>query len=236
MKVLGLIPARIGSTGVKRKNIRNMAGEPLIAYTAKAARASRCDRVVLTTDSPEIAEIGRALGLDVPFLRPAEFATTEATAIGVIGHALDWLAREEGYRPDAVHYLQPTSPFRETTHIDAAIDLLAARPDAPSVISVAPPASHPYYMYREEAKGGLKPLFKLDKVPERRQDLPPMWSLNNAIHLSRTAYLQRAAGGIIVDLVNFVPMPIEAPVTVDINTETDFQFADFLMGRRKGQE
>lgn len=124
MKVLGIIPARGGSKGIPDKNLRELAGKPLLAYAQEAASASGViDRLVLSTDSPAIADLGRSLGLEVPFMRPAEFAGDESPMLGVLQHAV---AQMEGtaWRPDAVVLLQPTSPLRRPEHIRKAIELL----------------------------------------------------------------------------------------------------------------
>lgn len=233
MQILGLIPARAGSTGVKRKNVRPLAGRPLLEYTVEAARQSRLDRVILSTDAEDFAAIGRRVGAEAPFLRPADFASTEAKAIEVVGHCLDFLAREENWEPDAVFYLQPTSPFRSEVHIDEAIAALSGA-TAASVVSVMPPAQHPCYIFTRDGGGRMHHLLDMAQRPERRQDLPEMFALNNAVMLSRTHFLKQQAAqrGLVVNLDDFIPYFVDHPVTVDINTEEDFQFADFLMQRK----
>ena len=135
MNILGVIPARGGSKGVPDKNLRQVCGKPLIAYTFEAARASRrLGRVVLSTDDPDIASAGRNAGIEVPFVRPADLAADDSPMLPVLQHA----AREmttRGYAPDVVVLLQPTSPLRRTDHIDAAIELLTAS-GADTVVSV----------------------------------------------------------------------------------------------------
>ena len=236
MEILGLIPARLGSTGVKRKNIRPLAGRPLIEYTIEAALASRLDRVILSTEAEEVAEIGRCAGVEVPFMRPAEFAATDSQAISVVAHALDALSAVEDWRPDAVMYLQPTSPFRTADHIDGALEAMRGAGNN-SVVSVSAPGDHPAYIFIDGGDGNLVDVLEPAKYrAERRQDLVPAFALNNAIMLSRTDYLESAAEteGIIVDLTDFRPYRIDAPVSIDINTEQDFLFADFIMRQQKG--
>ena len=236
MEILGLIPARLGSTGVKRKNIRPLANRPLITYTIEAALESGLDRVILSTESDEIADVGRQAGVEVPFMRPAEFAGTESKAIEVVSHALGALQEINDWCPDAVMYLQPTSPFRTATHIDDAIAAFRGSTSR-SVVSVCPAEVHPAYMYLCNEAGELDDV--LDPAiyrAERRQDLVPAFSLNNAIMLSDVAYLTEAvqSDGLIVDLNNFQPIFIDGPAAIDINTEKDFLFADFAMRRQKG--
>ena len=236
MEILGLIPARLGSTGVKRKNIRPLAGRPMIEYTIEAAHASGLDRVILSTEADEIAEVGRQAGVDVPFMRPAEFAATASKAIEVVAHALEALKSAEGWRPDAVMYLQPTSPFRTAEIIDQGLEVFRAG-DRNSVVSMRKAENHPAYMYVRDETGKLVDLLDPAKYrAERRQDMVPVFALNDCIHLSRTDYLERAApvNGLIDDLSDFDPCFIEWPATIDINTEQDFLFADFVMRQQKG--
>jgi CMP-N-acetylneuraminic acid synthetase len=227
--ILGLIPARSGSVGVPRKNIRPLAGRPLIVYTVDAARASALDRIIVSTDSEEIASVAVASGAERPFLRPAALATGTTRAIEVVRNALDFFAEREHWTPDAVFYLQPTSPFRSAIDIDQALTLLRTSEDADSVMSVAPVRDHPSFAWTEKS-GRLVPVFPGPR-PERRQDLIPMVVENNAIVLSRTSYLDKAVApdSLLINLASFVPMPVDFPVAVDIDTEADFRFADFLM-------
>ncbi len=236
MDVLGLIPARLGSTEVKRKNIRHMAGQPLIEYAIQAALGSLLDRVILSTEAEEIAEVGRRAGVEVPFLRPPELASTEAKAIGVVSHALETLERDEGWKPDGVMYLQPTSPFRASRHIDEALEIFRDG-DKNSVVSVGVAESHPAYMFAVDEYGSLTDLLDPQTYrAERRQDMIPVYAINDAVLLSRRSYLSEAAKAedLIVDLSDFQPYIVEPPVTVDINTEQDFLWADFLMRQQKG--
>lgn len=186
MKVLGLIPARGGSKGVPRKNIRILNGKPLLAYTAEAAlSAERLARVVLSTDDEEFADIGRNLGLDVPFIRPAELAEDTTPTLPVVQHALMTLERS-GDRYDAVCLLQPTNPLRRPEDIDACVEILAAS-DADSVVSVlqVPHEYNPEWVYwmdesghLELAAGGVEPV-------TRRQDLPAAYHRDGSIYLTR---------------------------------------------------
>jgi len=238
IEVLGLIPARLGSTGVKRKNIRPLAGRPLIEYSIEAALTSRLDRVILSTEADEIADVGRAAGVEIPFTRPMELAKTQSKAIEVITHALNFFEQEEGWCPDAVFYLQPTSPFRTTAIINDALNLIDGS-ESNSVISVTSPESHPAYMFVANQDGSLSDL--LDPAiyrSERRQDLKPVFSFNCTTTLTRTDFLQAAAahGGMAIDFTSFEAQQVQAPANIDINTEQDFLFADFLMRRHLGLE
>jgi len=229
--VLGLIPARSGSVDVPGKNIRPLAGSPLIVYTIKAALGSHLDRTVVSTDSEIFAAVAAEAGAERPFLRPARLATSETLAIEIVRHALDFFAREENWRPEAVFYLQPTSPFRTSADIDRALDLLNACKEADSVVSIAPMRDHPSFGWVDRGDGGLIPIMPMTPRRQRRQDLTPVFAENSAILLSRTQYLlgKGAPDRLIFNPLNFMPMLIEFPATIDIDTEMDFQFADFVM-------
>src|SRR5512147_978759 len=130
-EILALIPARGGSRGIPRKNIRNFAGYPLIAWSIAAAKKAACvTRVIVSTDDPEIAAVAREYGAETPFLRPAEFAQDNTTDLPVFEHALTWLEENEGYRPEVVVQLRPTSPIRPTDCVDKAVKILQEHPDA----------------------------------------------------------------------------------------------------------
>ena len=155
--MLGLIPARGGSKGIPRKNARLLAGRPLLDYTAEAAlKARRLSRVILSTEDPEIAEIGRRCGLDVPFLRPPELARDDTPTLPVVQHALRWL-EERGERFSAVCLLQPTSPLRTAEHIDACIELLE-KDGADAVVTVlrVPPEHNPHWVFVRDGDGFLR--------------------------------------------------------------------------------
>jgi CMP-N-acetylneuraminic acid synthetase len=231
MNVLGIIPARSGSKGVPGKNVRALGGKPLLVHTIEAARASTICRVIVSTDSPEYAHIAQAEGAEVPFIRPADIAANETPAISVIAHCLDWLQADGVVEPDAVFYLQPTSPFRTAREIDAAIALLTA--DVDSVVSVKPAAEHPYYMFSPDASGRLTPVIDVFPRPERRQDLPEVYALNDSIMLSHIGWIRRAIreSGLIVNLDNFAPLPVNGRTALDINSEDDFALAEFMASR-----
>ena len=134
--VLGLIPARGGSKSIPGKSIALLAGRPLLAYTCEAALGSRClTRVLLSTNDEKIAQVGRACGVEVPFLRPLELARDDTPSLPVAQHAVRWLIEHEGWEPDVLVLLQPTSPLRQTHHIDAALEHMA-QVNADTVVSV----------------------------------------------------------------------------------------------------
>ena len=176
VKVLTLIPARGGSKGIPRKNIKKLAGHPLIAYSISASlSAELVERTIVTTDDPEIAEIARGYGADLPFMRPEELAQDDTRDLPVFQHALTWLKEQEGYQPDLVVQLRPTSPFRPPGLIDKAVKLLLDNPQASSVRGVVPSNQNPYKMWNIKEDGRMLPILNLDQ-PEPynmpRQELP----------------------------------------------------------------
>ena len=185
--MLGIIPARGGSKGIPRKNIRMLAGKTLLAYTATAALAAKSlRRIILSTEDPEIAAIGEAAGLEVPFLRPAELAVDSTPMVDVVLHALHWLDGE-GQACDAVCILQPTSPLRSATTIDRCVSLLWDR-DVDSVISVRPVPTefNPHWVYFETPDGLLRPSIKECAEVPCRQQLPKAYHADGSIFLVRT--------------------------------------------------
>lgn len=212
-RVLGVIPARGGSKGVPRKNVIDVVGRPLLAWTVDAARASTViDHLVLSTDSDEIASVGRALGCDVPFRRPPELASDTAGAVDVALHAASAMP---GF--DIVVLLQPTSPQRTAADIDATCRLLdAGKVDA--AVSVTLAQEHPMWMYRLTAASALEPLLADPAMTARRQELPPVYLLNGAVYAIGVDALRRYC--------TFVPpgtrghvMPRERSLDIDTNED-----------------
>jgi CMP-N,N'-diacetyllegionaminic acid synthase len=186
MNVLGLIPARGGSKGVPNKNIRLLAGRPLLAYTAAAAQASQClTRIILSTDDEQIARVGRDCGLDAPFLRPAELARDETPMLPVVQHAVRWL-EARGERFDAVCLLQPTNPLRRAADIDRCIYLLELSEADAVVTTLAVPAEfNPHWVYLAGEDGWLR-LSTGEAAPiSRRQDLPRAFHREGSVYVTR---------------------------------------------------
>jgi CMP-N-acetylneuraminic acid synthetase len=215
---LGLIPARGGSKGVPRKNLRELGSKPLIAWTIEAARAASLDRVVVTTDDEEIAEVARACGAEVPFLRPAELGADDTPDLPVYRHAL----AELGGAPQVVAWLRPTVPLRTAADVDAAVALLEETA-ADTVRSVTRADHSPYWMGRVEGDRFV-PLF--EEVFDRRQLLPEVYRLNGAVDVVRCASVGDVLFG--GDVRAYV-MPPER--SVDIDSDLDFAFAEALVAR-----
>lgn len=197
-EILALIPARGGSKGIPGKNLRALAGEPLVGHSVRHALESRrITRVIVSTDDTTIARVARDYGAEVPFLRPAEYATDLATDFEVFRHALRFLAEHEGYRPELVVHLRPTSPVRRPARVDEAIDRMLARPDADSLKSVSPVEKSPYKMWRIDGDA-LSPAFPLEGLPEAhsmpRQLLPEVFMGNAYVDIVRPrAVLEQAS-------------------------------------------
>lgn len=190
MKVLGLIPARGGSKGVIRKNIRLLGGKPLLAYTADAAQAAkRLTRIVLSTEDEEIAEVGRKYGLEVPFIRPPDLAQDATPTLPVVRHALEFFENENF---DAVCLLQPTNPLRRACDIDNCLELLE-NTGATAVLSLLPvPAHyHPRWVYWRDNEGRIVLSTGETEPIARRQDLPPAFHRDGSVYAIRAETVLR---------------------------------------------
>lgn len=218
MEVLGLIPARSGSKGVPGKNIKPLMGKPLIGYTFESAVASqRLSRLILTTDSSEIADVGLKYGIEVPFLRPPELASDHSSANDYIHHCLQFLEEREGYHPDLVVLLQPTCPLRISADIDACVDLLA-RSDADSVVSVAalPTKYHPNWQFTVSPDGTLHPFSTASwaGLATARQNLDATYTRNGAVYAFRSN-IYNSIKNIYGHKVLAYQMPEERSVNID---------------------
>ena len=222
-RVLAVIPARGGSKGVPGKNTRPLAGIPLIAHTIRAAAESRLTRTIVSTDDDDIARVAREYGADVPFLRPPELATDSAKSIDVMRHALHEI--DEDY--DALMMLQPTTPMRQSSHIDESLALLEGS-GADSVISVVDVEGHHPARMKYIRDGRLvDPVFCEAVENQPRQELEPMYIRNGAIYLSRT-FVIRAGGFKGRDCR---PLVMSAECSINIDTELDFALVEFMHGR-----
>lgn len=187
--VLALIPARGGSKAIPRKNLLNLLGKPLVAYSIEHALSSRhITRTIVSTDDAEIASVARACGAEVPFIRPAELAQDLSPDVDTFRHALEWLRENEDYRCDLVVHLRPTGPVRRVEVIDKAIETMLARPDADSLRSISWPTETPYKMWKI-VNGLLEPIVTLPGVVEPycrpRQSLPEVFWQNGYVDIVR---------------------------------------------------
>ncbi len=231
-EVLAIIPARGGSKGIPRKNIRLFAGYPLIAYSIEAGlQAETVTRVIVSTDDEEIAVVARQFGAETPFLRPAAFARDDSTDLPVFVQALDWLKEHEGYEPEIVVQLRPTSPFRPLDCVDNAVRKLIDHPDADSVRGVVPAGQNPHKMWVLDGdKKPMKPLLHVPGLSEPynapRQVLPPTFWQTGHIDAIRVATIRRQ-NSLSGDIV--LPLILDARYTIDIDTPFDWKRYEYLV-------
>ena len=223
--ILALIPARGGSKGIPRKNIKSFAGYPLIAWSIAAGlQANSVSRVIVSTDDEEIAAVARQFGAETPFLRPSEFSQDRTPDLPAFVHALNWLEDVEGYKPDIIVQLRPTSPLRSRDMIDSAVKILVENPDADSVRGVVPSGQNPFKMWRFQGYDRpMKPLLEVEGIAEPfnapRQILPPTYWQTGHIDAIRTKTITRKKS-LTGDVI--YPLVIDPRYTVDIDTPADW--------------
>lgn len=223
-KILAVIPARGGSKGVPRKNIRELAGKPLIAWTIEAAKKSKyIDRLILSSEDPEIIEVAKSYGCEVPFVRPIELAQDGTPGIKVV---LDAFQRCPGYTH--ILLLQPTSPFRTHKDIDAFIEDFNQKKINCSV-SVTTPDKHPMWSFSMTEENVLFPFFN-ETIPSNRQALPTAYVLNGALYLADVNWLRENKSFMTTETNGFYMSPESS---MDIDTELDFKICTYLM-RKSG--
>ena len=227
MKLLAVIPARGGSKGIPRKNIKPLAGKPLIGWTIEAAlKAQGIDRVIVSTEDKEIASVARQFGAEAPFMRPLALAQDDTPGVAPVLHAIEQLPDY-----DWCLLLQPTSPLRSNEDIEGIIKL-GREEDTPSAVSITEVSKHPFWMYRWDDHQRLQPFIPNRPDIARRQDLPLAYVLNGALYLARTDWLIENQGFIGLETLGYV-IPEER--SVDLDTPMDWQWAEFLMERRHVQ-
>jgi len=220
-KVLALITARGGSKGIPRKNLQELGGRPLIAWSIAAAKASRyIDKLIVSTDDDEIATTAQTYGAEIPFMRPPELALDETPGMDPVLHTL---AKVHGY--DWIVLLQPTSPLRLASDIDACLELCEAT-SAPCCVSVCAPEHNPYLALSVDAHQRMHPMHGWDMFNRRRQDLAEAFVLNGAVYTARVDWLIRNKSFISPETLAYI-MPRER--SVDIDTNTDLNLARSLL-------
>ena len=225
--ILGIIPARGGSKGLPRKNIKPLLGKPLIAWTIEQALASKyLDRVIVSTDDKEIAEISKKYGAEIPFMRPKELAEDNAKGIDVVLHAIDWL-KENNKRKhyDLIILLQPTSPLRATEDIDKTIELLFLK-EAKAIVSVCEVDHHPLWANILPEDGCMKDFIRQEIINRNRQELPIFYRLNGAIYLAYCDYIKEQES-FFGEKTFACIMPRER--SIDIDKEIDLRLAEILI-------
>ena len=229
-EVLSLIPARGGSKSIPRKNIRSFAGHPLIAYSIAAGLAAESvTRLLVSTDDEEIAAIARKYGAETPFLRPAELSQDNTPDLPVFQHALQWLEENEGYRPEILVQLRPTSPLRRVWHIEQSIYQLLAHPEADAIRTVCEPFQNPFKMWQIDPEGFMQPLIHTEyqeayNMP--RQLLPAVYW--------QTGYVDAAWRDTIIEKASMtgeriLPLVIPSCDWIDIDSADDWRRAERML-------
>ena len=235
MNILTIIQARGGSKSIPGKNIKPINGKPLIAWTIEAAKnAKTVTRVIVSTDDLEIAETAKKYGAEVPFMRPAEFATDTAKSVGLLKHAIEWLLQHENYKTDIVVQLKPTNPLRTSAHIDEAVNKYLAHPDADSLITVTKSPAHPLKTYKLECEmvspfvpAELFGLTEASKMP--RQALPEAFVQNSCVNVINPKTILEHGSSLGKKVVGIV---MSREDSVNIDDAIDFEIAEMLMKKR----
>lgn len=232
-EILAVIPARGGSKSIPGKNIKLLGEHPLIAYSIAAGlQSSTVTRTIVSTDDEAIATVARQYGAEVPFMRPGELAGDEVTDLPVFEHVLRQLFNDEGYQPDIVIQLRPTSPFRPLTAVDDAVEVLLADPTADCVRAVTPSGQNPYKMWKIE-DGRMKPLvptnFK-EQYNMPRQALPSTYWQTGHIEVIRRQTIEEKKS-LTGDVI--LPFIVDGKYAVDLDTLDDWAFAEYIMKQQR---
>lgn len=229
LKILGLIPARGGSKSIPRKNIKDFAGKPLVAWSIETLKfCGAVDRVVVSTEDEEISYIAKKFGAEVPFMRPRGLAEDSTPTLPVLAHAISWLKDNEGYWPDYVVLLEPTSPGKRPAHVRGVVEMLTST-GSDSVISVSevPGVLSPYWQFNLSLEGRVE-LFtggSMRDVIRRRQDLPTTYYRNSSIYAFRPELLFAPDQSFYGDDVR--AYVIDSKYAFDIDTPEDWEFAEW---------
>ncbi|OGN05666.1 MAG: hypothetical protein A2831_00600 [Candidatus Yanofskybacteria bacterium RIFCSPHIGHO2_01_FULL_44_17] len=228
MEIYSLIQARGGSKGVPKKNLKLLGGYPLIAYSVMASKLSKhIKRTIVSTDSPEIAEVAKKYGAEIPFLRPAEFAQDRSTDLDVFAHTVEWLDKKEGKLPDFLVQFRPTTPLREPVLIDEAIEKIMANPGATSLRSAHKLAEPPHKMLQISTAGFWTGFFPNDPRPEYynlpRQTFPDAYHPNGYVDIVRPDFIKNNPGLFLGSVV----LAFNTPFTVEIDRPEDFEYLEY---------
>lgn len=232
--VLAIIPARGGSKGVPKKNIKLLMGKPLIYYTiTEAAKSKYIKRIIVSTDDEEIANVAKEYGAEAPFMRPAEHSGDTALDLPLFQHAFHWLEENEGYKPQIIAHLRPTAPLRTVVHIDKGIEMLIAS-SADSLRSVCAAPKHPYKMWTFEGHD-LKPFLPeeicgKEAYNRSRQELGEVYIQNGSVDITRWSTIMEKNS---MTGKHILGMLMEEHESVNIDTEIDFLMAEYLIKKRK---
>ena len=221
MSLLALIPARIGSKGILKKNIKLLSGKPLIAWTIEAAKKTKyIDRIVVSTDDIEISNIAKNYGAEVSFIRPRKLATDKAASIDVVLHAIQNLPKF-----DWIVLLQPTSPLRTPSDIDGIFDF-CLKNKAVSAVSVSESLSHPYWIFKKDKSSRLTPFISNRPKIFRRQDLPKTYTLNGSLYLAKVKWILKHKSFVKKETLGYV---MTHENSLDIDTLEDWKWAEYLI-------
>ena len=231
-EVLAIVPARGGSKGLPGKNLRPLAGHPLIAYSIAAGLQSKLvNRVICSTDSEEIATVAREYGAEVPFMRPSELAQDDSPDIDFFLHVLAELAKS-GYRPDIIVQLRPSDPFRKPGLVDEAVQLMIDDPEADSIRTITEPGYSPYKMWTMNESGYIDPLLTVPGVAEPfnlpRQELPEIWWHIGVVDVVRTSLVTETKS---LSGTKIIPLKVDRASSSDIDTLDDFERAGKLLDK-----
>jgi CMP-N,N'-diacetyllegionaminic acid synthase len=232
MKIFSLIQARGGSKGVPKKNIKLLGGYPLIAYSIAASKLTKSiQRTIFSTESPEIAEIAKRYGAEVPFLRPAEFAQDHSGDLEVLSHAIEWLDKEEGQVPDLLVQLRPTTPLRDPSFIEEAIKKIKSNPEATSLRSAHQVGQPPQKMFQVGTAGFWAGFFPNDPRPEYynlpRQLFPDAFCPNGHVDIVKPELIKNKVSQPFGSKI----MSFVTPFVPDIDRLEDFEHAEFILNK-----
>ncbi len=233
-KIVAIIPARGGSKGVPGKNIKLLACYPLIAYSIIACKLSRqIARVIISTDSTEIADISKNYGAEVPFLRPPEISQDHSTDFEFVLHALDWFKNYENEEPDYLVHIRPTTPLREPTNIDSAINEILADTSSTGLRSVHEIPESPYKMFGIKDRY-LTGLYPDDPRPEYynlpRQNFPPVYKPNGYVDIIKRETVRNGSSLYGSKMLAFI-----TPTAVEVDSPEEFQYLEFEITKKQNQ-
>ncbi len=228
--IVALIPARGGSKGVFKKNIRSLKGYPLIAYSIIASRLSNMiERVIVSTDSKEIASIAELYGAEVPFLRPAELAGDQSGDIGFVAHAIEWFSRNESEIPGYIVHIRPTTPLRDVDIIDSAIQTIRSRPEATSLRSGHLASESPFKWFEINEQGYFESIRKglsNEEANSGRQKFPNVYIPDGYVDVIKTDFVVNNE-----ILHGDHMLGYESPACVEVDTEDDFRMLEYQIER-----
>lgn len=226
MNTIAIIPARGGSKGVPKKNIALLGGYPLIAYSIAAAKLSTSiDRTIVSTDSPEIAEIGKSFGAEIPFLRPAALSKDTSSDLDFVLHAINWLETHERKIPQYIVHLRPTTPLRDPKIIDNAINLILKSPQATSLRSGHPASESPFKWFLLNSQGyfqGISSKYSTEYINKPRQSFPQVFIPDGYVDVLKTLFIKETNILHGENMLGFISPPCH-----EIDSREDFKYLEF---------